>query len=418
MLDPEGRAEVENVLRDIHASGATIIQTSHKLEDVAGADRVLVLSNGSWSWQGRREDFWLEAESLGFELPQMLELRRRLSIRGVSAGETVEEVAEAVMRITDGKPPALRATPFCNGGLKARDSFAPFGKGVAVGRGFAFDIRNLNHSFAPSTPIEMRALRDFSCVIPKGKWTSVLGRTGSGNSTLIQHLNGLYGVQSGEILIENVNAGELVPIPVKGEALRTLRRKVGLVFQSPEDQFFSSTVREELAFAPTNWGVSKEDVDVCVRRALQNVGLGNEYLERSPLRLSGGERRLVAIASVLSSDPECIILDEPTAGLDAEYRGKTVELLSRLRGLGETIVTVTHDLEMAFEQSDYLVVMDEGRKVCEGGADEVLPELLETGALLLPEVVRVSALLRSRGFDAPLTWRAADFLPLFQDGCP
>jgi len=269
----------------------------------------------------------------------------------------------------------------------------------------AFDIRNLSYSFNVSTPIETRVLRNISCVIPKGLWTSVLGRTGSGKSTLIQHLNGLYGVQSGEVSIE----GE-VPVPTKGNALRDLRRKVGLVFQSPEDQLFSPTVREELVFAPANWGFSKEDTDFTVKRALQSVGLGEEYLDRNPLRLSGGERRLVAIASVLSANPECLILDEPTAGLDAKYREDIVTLLSGLRDMGKTIVTVTHDLEMAFEKSDRLVALDNGRKVCEGGVDDVLPELLEMDAIMLPEVVRVSALLRSRGLDVPLTWRAEEVL--------
>jgi energy-coupling factor transporter ATP-binding protein EcfA2 len=193
------------------------------------------------------------------------------------------------------------------------------------------------------------------------------------------------------------------------------------VFQSPEDQLFSPTVREELAFAPMNWGFSKEDTDACVERALQSVGLRahekhekrekrEKYLDRNPLRLSGGERRLVAIASVLSANPDCLVLDEPTAGLDAKYREDVAALLSRLRDTGKTIVTVTHDLEMAFEQSDHMIVMDNGRIVCEGGVDDVLPTLLEMKAVMLPELTRVSALLRSRGFNVPLAWRVENFI--------
>jgi energy-coupling factor transport system ATP-binding protein len=267
-----------------------------------------------------------------------------------------------------------------------------------------FSIHNLHHSFAPSTPIETRTLIDFSCVIPKGKWTSIIGRTGSGKTTLIQHLNGLYGVQRGEIFIEGGN------IPAKGAALRDLRRKVGLVFQSPEDQLFLPTVREELAFAPQNWGLSKEEIDSSIERALQSVVLREEYLDRNPLRLSGGERRLVGIASVISADPECLILDEPTAGLDAGYRENIIALLTSLRDAGKTIITVTHDYEMAFEQSDHLMVMDSGQKIREGCVDEVLPALLEAETLMLPEVARVSALLRACGVDVPLTWRVDDIL--------
>ena len=412
MLDPEGRDEVENVLRDIHASGTAIVQVSHRLEDVFHADRVFVLSHGSWVWQGNRENFWREAESLGFSLPPMLELRRALAARGVSAGETVEEIAEAIVGAASCR---LRSEAFVtNDEDKKTGSPRNARTGKMPPLHYAFNIRNLSHSFNASTPIETQTLRDVSCVIPGGKWTSVLGRTGSGKSTLIQHLNGLYGIQSGEIFIEgNAGSSQLVPIPARGVPLRDLRRRVGLVFQNPEDQLFSPTVREELAFAPMNWGFSKEDTDVFVERALQSVGLKEEYLGRNPLRLSGGERRLVAIASVLSANPECLILDEPTASLDAQYREAVVELLSRLREAGKTIITVTHDFEMAFEQSDHLIVMDNGRKVCDGGVCGVLPALLEQDVFIikmLPEVVRVSALLRSHGFDVPLTWRAEEVI--------
>jgi len=404
MLDPEGRVEVENVLRDIHASGTAIVQVSHLLEDVFHADRILVLSRGSWVWQGSRGDFWRDAESLGFKLPPILELRRNLVARGFSAGETAEEIAEAVIkakmdrRFSKATPPSVcDVHPSIEGNLPAE-----------LG-GIYFDVRNLSHGFNVSTPLETRTLRDVSCVVPKGKWTSVLGRTGSGKSTLIQHLNGLYSVQSGEIFIEGEPA-TLIPMPAKGAALRDLRRRVGLVFQNSEDQLFSPTVREELAFAPMNWGFSKEDTDASVERALQSVGLKEEYLDRNPLRLSGGERRLVAIASVLSANPECLILDEPTASLDAKYREAVVELLARLKDAGKTIVTVTHDFEMAFEQSDHLIVMDNGRKVCDGAVCGVLPVLVELEAFMLPDVVRVSALLRARGFDVPLTWRAGEVI--------
>jgi len=415
MLDPEGCADVENALLDIHASGTTIIQVTHKLEDVMHADRVLVLAHGSWAWEGKREDFWRNAESLGFKLPQIMKLRQRLSVRGISSRETVEDIAEAIecsfrrFPASRGQAAPPSSTPpvgFADIPLEEGD-LASLREGGArrAGGVLCFDIRNLSHSFNVSTPIETRTLKDVSCVIPKGRWTSVLGRTGSGKSTLIQHLNGLYGVQSGEVFVEGDT-----PIPTKGNALRDLRRKVGLVFQSPEDQLFSPTVREELGFAPTNWGFSKENTDFAVKRALQSVGLGEEYLDRNPLRLSGGERRLVAIASVLSALPECLILDEPTAGLDAKYREDIVTLLSGLRDMGKTIITVTHDLEMAFEKSDRLMVLDNGCKVCEGGVDDVLPELLEMEVLTLPEVVRVSALLRSRGVGISLTWRAEEVL--------
>jgi len=409
MLDPEGRAEVESVLRDIHASGTTIVQISHRLEDVIHADRVLVLSQGSWIWQGNMEDFRRDAKSLGYKLPPMPALRHRLALRGITSVETIEDVADAIARMTT--PSACGVHPSIEGNKnpRRRESNSPLWRGGAERRGgLFFDIRNLSHSFNIFTPIETRVLRDISCVIPRGRWTSVLGRTGSGKSTLIQHLNGLYGVQSGEIFIYGEDT--LAPIPVKGNALRELRRRVGLVFQSPEDQLFSPTVREELAFAPMNWGFTKEDIDTSVELALESVGLGKEYLDRSPLRLSGGERRLVAIASVLSAQPECLILDEPTAGLDVKFRENIIVLLSRLRDMGKTIIAVTHDFEMAFEKSDHFLVMDNGRKIYEGSIDEVLPVLLEMEPFMLPEEVRLSASLRKRGLDFPLSWKVEEVL--------
>jgi energy-coupling factor transport system ATP-binding protein len=211
-------------------------------------------------------------------------------------------------------------------------------------------------------------------------------------------LNGLYKIQEGTVFFEGR------PLPQAGPELRALRRRVGLVFQSPEDQLFSPTVREELAFAPRNWGFSEEEARASIERAIRSVGLDESYLGRNPLRLSGGERRLVAIASVLAGDPECLVLDEPTAGLDAAYRERIAALLTRLQGEGRTIVTVTHDFEMAFERSDRLIVMEDGLSVYEGGVREALPALLVRQNAFMPEILRLSNFLRESGLGVPLTW--------------
>ncbi|GHT00121.1 ABC transporter ATP-binding protein [Synergistales bacterium] len=387
MLDPEGRAQVEGVLNDIHGSGATIIQVTHKLEDAVGADRVFVLSKGKLIWQGSRDGFWKTAESLGYCLPPLIDLARRLNIIGVINDGSVEGISESILsrwlddrRFKNGRTFTNERTQFA--------SAAPF-----------FAVRNLSYSFDSSTPLETQVLKDISCEIPLGKWTSILGRTGSGKSTLIQHLNSLYKIQKGEILIADS------PIPQSGAELMELRRRVGLVFQTPEDQFFSPTVKEELAFAPQNWGFSRPKVDEAVNSALLSVGLSAEYLSRNPLLLSGGERRLVAIASVLSSEPECLVLDEPTAGLDERYRERIVDLLSMLRKDGKTIITVTHDFEMAFEKSDRIILLENGIKSYEGSVRDGLPVLLENNKTFMPPILRVAATLRGGGLDVPLTWR-------------
>jgi energy-coupling factor transport system ATP-binding protein len=388
MLDPQGRAEVESVLRELHAAGTTIVQVTHQIENVTLADRVLVLSQGEWIWQGDREAFWDAAESLGFSLPPLVSLRRRLVAKGITVNaNSIDDLAETI------------AAFFSSLGTEEGERLCPDVLPLSF-----FQVRDLGCGFGAGTPVETRVLTNVSCAVPAGKWFSILGRTGSGKSTLVQHLNGLYPIQSGEISI--LSEGEFVPLPKKGTELRNLRRRVGLVFQSPEDQLFSPTLREELTFAPLNWGLSKEKADAAAARAVELVGLGREYLERSPLRLSGGERRLAAIASVLSADPECLVLDEPTAGLDAVYRSQVVELLSRLKGEGRTIVTVTHDFEMAFEWSDRVFVIEGGRGLFEGSVASALSALLERESenVMLPEVLRLCGRLKRQGLCVPLTW--------------
>lgn len=403
MLDPQGRAEVEDVLRYLHGAGAAIVQVTHQIESVTGADRVLVLSQGEWAWQGSREAFWDAAGSLGFGLPPLVSLRRCLGV--VVESDSVDGLAKAIIAFF----PSLRTKDREKEREKEmekerkQERFSP-----VVSRSF-FQVRDLGCGFGAGTPVETLVLENVSCFIPAGGWFSILGRTGSGKSTLIQHLNGLYPVQSGEISIIGAQ-GELVSLPIRGTELRNLRRRVGLVFQSPEDQLFSPTVREELAFAPLNWGLSKKEADAAAAEAMRLVGLGEEYLERSPLRLSGGERRLAAIASVLAAGPECLVLDEPTAGLDAAYRARIVELLSWLKEEGKAIVTVTHDFEMAFERSDRIFVMDGGRGLFEGSVTGALPALLERESALLPEVLQLCDSLRREGLSVPLTWDADELL--------
>jgi energy-coupling factor transport system ATP-binding protein len=394
MLDPQGRVEVESLLRDLHESGTTIVQVTHRIEDAAQADRVLVLSQGQWAWQGQREDFWGQAENLGFRLPPLLELKGRLTSRGIAVpSNTVADFVQAIAEV------AAKAEAAETAGFSKNASACGEGEKSDSFYNIFFNPLDLGYCVNMSTAFEVRILKNISCSIPKGKWFSILGRTGSGKSTLIQHLNGLYAIQSGEIFLEGK------ALPRQGAELRNLRRRIGLVFQSPEDQLFSPTVGEELAFAPRNWGFSEEEATASVKWAIENVGLDETYLERNPLHLSGGQRRLVAIASTLSAGPECVVLDEPTAGLDAYHREKIVALLSRLKEAGKTIVTVTHDFEMAFEHSDRLLVMDGGMKICEGSVSDVLPVLSETlGVSTLPEILQITTLLRRRGIGVPLTW--------------
>lgn len=261
-------------------------------------------------------------------------------------------------------------------------------------------VSGLGHTYHPGTPLETSALRDISFEFPAGTWFSVVGHTGSGKSTLAQHLNGILLPMEGEIFIDGLEVKE------KSRSLRDIRRKVGLVFQYPEQQLFAETVSDELAFAPRNWGVSEQDIPGRVAAAAAQVGLDEGCLGRSPFHLSGGEKRKAAIASVLSSRPDYLVLDEPTAGLDSFSRKELTRLLSGLRKEGMGILLVTHDLDIALQMSDRILVLDGGRRtVCDTPA-AVLGHLRShpVPGLQLPEIAALSSALRERGKDVPLTW--------------
>ncbi len=392
MLDPEGRLEVEEVLRWVHASGVTLIQVTHQLENFEDVDRVLLLSRGRLAWQGTPDAFWPMAESLGFELPPLRRLTERLRKLGL---DVPSADAEGICRALEGRVGNLP---------RRRDGVPPAGRTPFI------EVRRLAFRFDDGSD-GVAALSDVSADVPRGGWLSIVGRTGSGKSTLAQHMNGLYRVQAGRILLE----GE--PLPQSGEALYRLRQRVGLVFQMPERQLFSPTVREELAFAPANAGLEGEALDEAVLGALRAVGLREDFLSRSPFQLSGGEQRLTAIASTLAAGPDCVVLDEPLAGLDAAYRRGILALLTRLRDEGRSVVTITHDLDMALCFSDRVLVMDGGRSLAEGTPQEVLPSLMEA---LRPDVwpgaLQVSARLRARHPSFPLVWRVEALWDLLRQG--
>lgn len=251
--------------------------------------------------------------------------------------------------------------------------------------------------------METRSLEGINFEFAPGTWFSVAGHTGSGKSTLAQHLNGLLLPMAGDVIVDGLEFRE------KSPALREIRKKVGLVFQYPEQQLFAETVFDEIAFAPRNWEVPEGEVKVRVQSALGHVGLDEAYLTRSPFHLSGGEKRKVAIASVLAASPDYLVLDEPTAGLDSFSRRELIRLLSRLKDEGVGILLVTHDLDAALQMSDQILILDRGRQVTCDTPGEVLSSLesVPVPGLRLPEIAALSALLRKRGRDVPLTldWR-------------
>lgn len=260
-------------------------------------------------------------------------------------------------------------------------------------------LEEVSYVYNPGTPAMSEALRDISLEIQRGEWVSIAGHTGSGKSTLAQHLNALLLPCSGRVEIDGVSVTKEL------KNLRSLRRKVGLVFQYPEQQFFAETVREEISFAPSNWGLKGEELDNSVSEAVQAVGLDRALLDSSPFALSGGQRRRVALASVIAMKPDYLVLDEPTAGLDAKGLRELVRLLTELRRDGLAVVQITHDLESALAHSDRILVLERGRRVVCGSSEEIAEYLLNNPVqgLVIPPLVRFIAALRERGINIGLS---------------
>ena len=256
------------------------------------------------------------------------------------------------------------------------------------------EAKALTHTYSAGTPFEHKAIDNVELQVMPGEFLGIIGHTGSGKSTLIQHLNGLLRPTDGQILLDGED------IWAKPKEIRKVRFQVGLVFQYPEYQLFEETVYKDIAFGPKNMGLQGEEIDRRVRQAAVFAGLDEDMLERSPFELSGGQKRRVAIADVIAMEPKVLILDEPTAGLDP--RGREA-ILAQLRAYheqkGSTIILVSHSMEEIARNVDRIVVMSHAHKLMDGTPEEVFSraeELLQVG-LDVPQVTKVAMELQKRG---------------------
>lgn len=257
-------------------------------------------------------------------------------------------------------------------------------------------LEHVNYIYSPGTAYEKRALNDISLEIGQGQFFGIIGHTGSGKSTLIQHLNGLMKATSGDILYDGQS------IYAEGYDMRKLRSQVGLVFQYPEHQLFEVDVISDVCFGPKNQGLSEEESEKNAREALELVGFPEKYYKQSPFELSGGQKRRVAIAGVLAMKPKVLILDEPTAGLDPKGRDEILDQIAKLhKETGMTVVLVSHSMEDVARYVDRIIVMNKGEKMLDSTPKEVFrhyKELEEVG-LAAPQVTYVMHDLKDRGFD-------------------
>ncbi len=256
------------------------------------------------------------------------------------------------------------------------------------------EVRDLSHVYSKGTPFEQKALDHVNLSVEYGEFLAIIGHTGSGKSTLIQHLNGLLRPTEGDILLHGKS------IFASDNDLRSVRFHIGLVFQYPEYQLFEETIAKDIAYGPTNMGLDAAEIERRVTQAMEDVGLDASLRDKSPFELSGGQKRRVALAGVVAMQPEILVLDEPTAGLDPAGRREMFDLIRRLHDLhGTTIVLVTHSMEDAARMADRLVVMKKGQVFMTGTPETVFAqaEALEQAGLTVPQVTKILLELKKRG---------------------
>lgn len=262
----------------------------------------------------------------------------------------------------------------------------------------AIETIGLTHYYSKGTVQQVAAINDVNLTIEKGELVGVIGHTGSGKSTLISHFNGLLKPDAGKVLVDGTDIWK------DKETLRNTRFKVGLCFQYPEYQLFEETVFKDIAFGPKNMKLSEAEVKERVLRAAEFVGVKPEHLDKSPFDLSGGEKRRVAIAGVMSMEPEVLIFDEPAAGLDPQGRRELIKLIKDYREqTGSAVVIVSHSMEDIASLADKVIVMNNSRIEMQGTVDEVYSrgEELRRIGLNIPEITEIFLRLRARGFDVP-----------------
>ncbi len=256
-------------------------------------------------------------------------------------------------------------------------------------------LEGVNYTYQAGTPFEGRALFDINLTIKEDSYTAFIGHTGSGKSTIMQLLNGLNVPTEGAVIVDDIK----IKANSKNKEIKPVRKKVGLVFQFPESQLFEETVLKDVAFGPQNFGVSIGEAEQLAREKLAMVGIHEEFFEKNPFELSGGQMRRVAIAGILAMEPEILVLDEPTAGLDPKGRRELMTLFKELHQNGMTIVLVTHLMDDVANYADYVNVLEGGKLVRSGYPKEVFQDVafLESKQLGVPKITKFAQQLVKRG---------------------
>lgn len=376
MLDPLGRQEVLAIAQRLNREqGVTVVAVTHFMEEAIAADRVIVM-------QGTPRELFRQIDqlrALHLDIPPITELALALheQIPAFPADLlTIEEFVQAVRQQFSSK--AKQPSTLTPNTARNQDQSPTRNRQSAM-----VALRHVAHDYMRDTPLQVRALHDINLTVTKGEIVGIIGHTGSGKSTVIQHMNGLLRPHAGQAIILDQDLSE------NRVDIRKIRQQVGLVFQFPEAQLFERYVGDDVAYGPRNLQLSREQVRERVRRAMTAVGLGfEEFKDRLTFGLSGGQMRRVALAGVLALEPEVLVLDEPTAGLDPEGRQQLMEHIRALHKQGTTLVLISHNMEELAAICDRLYVLADGRTVMAGTPVEIFAQVdqLQTMGLNAPVV--------------------------------
>ncbi len=430
MLDPKGRREViDVVLRLNKQEKITVILITHFPEEALLADRAVVMHRGKIVMEGKPQDVLSRGEELtkySLALPQSIRVCRALTECGLSVADgndvasVANHIATAIQELSPQEANGIQTMGVCTRSTKNNVSSDEVGRVLA---------ENLSHVYNPSSAFETFALTDVDLEIPSGAFFGIIGHTGSGKSTFVQHLNALLKVPTAEKKYKPKKFKKGAPIPpktilrVNGYDLtdkktdfKALRSQVGMVFQYPEYQLFAETVFDDVAFGLKNFKpeLTQEEASLAVKEALEMVGLDYESVkERSPFELSGGQKRRVAIAGVIVTKPQILVLDEPAAGLDPLGKEEIMTLLHKLHGdWCKTVIIVSHDMDEIAENCTEAAVFSAGKTVAVGTPAEIFKDMqgMEALGLDVPFVTKLSAALYQKGISVDGDCTLADFV--------
>jgi cobalt transport protein ATP-binding subunit len=386
-LDPVGAEKIFKVLHNLNREhGITIILIEHRMDlSVKYCTRIIVFDNGQMVNDGSPRDIFTADETrlLGVGIPRMVELGRRLRQKGIEIKIPLD-AEEAYQELT----PYLTE----NSSQKMKNDL-PYLDGIVGEYNYSPVIQLEDVSFSYSAAVE--ALRNVSLTVNKGEYIAIMGENGAGKTTLVKHFNGLLKPKKGRVLIDSEDIAQ--------KSIAMMARKVGLVFQNPDDQLFAEDVEEEIGFALHNFGYDDKVIKDRVEWAVNLLDI-QRYLKSSPFILSGGERKRVALASVLAWNPEVLVLDEPTVGQDYGQKERLKHFLVQLRTQGKTVVIVTHDVEFVAMSQPRIVLMAQGRIVADGSSKRIMTDnkSLEICSVAPPEVTKLFTLLSKYGFPSDI----------------